>query len=153
VANRNEKLGGRGIYLAGSISAGREFSRNLPVIARAIEGQGFQILSESVLDPGEDLFGLSREKAKWIFRRDVDRIAESVGVIAEVSTPSFGVGYEICEALHCAKPVLCLRHQSLEKLLLSALIFGNTSPLISVQFYEEQTVDSIVAEFLSKIAR
>jgi len=143
-----------GIYLAGSISAGRQSSSNLRLIGNAIDAAGFRVLSTPVLDPGDDLDRLihDRERARTIFRRDVDWIAQSAALIAEVSIPSFGVGYEICEALHCAKPVLCLRPDSLKDNLLSAMIFGNTSPHLQVRFYNnEESVGDIVSEFLSRV--
>jgi hypothetical protein len=138
------------IYLAGSISAGRESEKHLRLIGNAIEAAGFEVISKPVLDPGNDLDRLihDRERARAIFRRDIQWIAESVAMIAEVSIPSFGVGYEICEALHCAKPVLCLRHESLRDRLLSALVFGNTSPHLRVRYYDEQNVGEMVREFL-----
>jgi hypothetical protein len=139
-----------GIYLAGSISAGRQYARYLRLIGDAIESAGFEVLSKPVIDPGEDMTDRNLEKHRHIFRRDLDWLAQSVAVIAEVSTPSFGVGYEICEALHCAKPVLCLRHESLQDQILSALITGNSSPHIKVMHYNEENVGDLVREFLQR---
>ncbi len=143
------------IYLAGSISAGRQSASDLRRIGDAIEAAGFEVLSKPVLDPGDDLDRViqDREKARVIFRRDVDWIARSAALIAEVSVPSFGVGYEICEAVHCAKPILCLRHESCRDQMLSALIFGNTSPHVRVKFYDEDSVRDIVLGFLEKMSR
>ncbi len=140
-----------GIYLAGSISAGRQSASHLRLIGDAIEAAGFEILSKPVLDPGNDLDRLiyDKDRARAIFRRDIDWIAESAAMIAEVSVPSFGVGYEICEAVHCAKPVLCLRHESLKDNLLSAMVYGNTSPYVRVKFYNDDSVREIVREFLA----
>ena len=142
-----------GIYLAGSISAGRQSASNLRLIGDAIEAAGFRVLSTPVLDPGDDLDRLihDRERARNIFRRDVDWIAQSAALIAEVSTPSFGVGYEICQALHSAKPVLCLRPESLKDTLLSAMIYGNTSPHLQVKDYSEENVADLVREFLQNL--
>ncbi|MCK4545927.1 MAG: hypothetical protein KAW17_00670 [Candidatus Eisenbacteria sp.] len=137
--------------MAGSMSAGREFASHLRLIGDAIEAAGFEVLSKPVLDPADDLANLTLEKHRHIFRRDLDWIAGSVAMIAEVSTPSFGVGYEISEALHCAKPVLCLRHESLKGKILSALIYGNTSPFITVRHYDDHTVAELVREFLAAL--
>ena len=141
-----------GVYLAGSISAGRQSASDLRRIGEAIEAAGFEVLSKPVLDPGDDLDRQleDRETARAIFRRDIGWIARAAAVIAEVSVPSFGVGYEICEAVHCAKPVLCLRHEKCRDTMLSALILGNTSPHVRVKFYNPENVRDIIHEFLQK---
>ena len=52
--------------------------------------------------------------------------------MAEVSTPSHGVGYEVAYALSLGKPVLCLYQ---EKRAVSKMITGNTHPNIHVEAY------------------
>jgi nucleoside 2-deoxyribosyltransferase len=46
--------------------------------------------------------------AEEVFERDTAWLRECDAVIAEVSTPSHGVGFEIAYALERGKPVLCL---------------------------------------------
>jgi nucleoside 2-deoxyribosyltransferase len=144
---------GRGIYLAGSISGGRQFATHLPLIASAIEAAGYVVLSKPVLDPGADLETQTLGKCRAIFERDVAWIEESAAMIAEVSAPSLGVGYEIREALCRGKPVLCLRHESLEDAVRPAMIWGNTSPLISFEFYGGEDVGRVVGAFLAGLGR
>jgi hypothetical protein len=48
--------------------------------------------------------------AAEVYQRDVRWVNECDALIAEVSTPSHGVGYEIALALHLGKPVLCCYH-------------------------------------------
>ena len=67
-----------------------------------------------------------------IYERDVNWIRESDLLIAEVSTPSHGVGYEIAYALTLNKPVLALYE---ENRVISAMILGNTSPNLTVHSY------------------
>lgn len=43
-----------------------------------------------------------------IYRRDISLLEESDCLIAEVTVPSIGVGYEICRALRMGLPVLCV---------------------------------------------
>lgn len=52
---------------------------------------------------------------EFIYKRDVDWLLESDFVIAEVTQPSLGVGYELGFAEAKGKPVLCLcvRHRCL----------------------------------------
>lgn len=60
---------------------------------------------------------------KYIYERDMSWLKESDIVIAEVSTPSLGVGYEIGYAIQVKKPVLCLYREGAEHQL-SAMISG-----------------------------
>jgi hypothetical protein len=55
--------------------------------------------------------------------------------VAEVTTPSLGVGYEIGYALHKArKPVLCLCKLGTH---LSAMLNGNTNSGLRIVFYND----------------
>lgn len=58
-----------------------------------------------------------------IFERDIKWIAESDVLVAEISSPSLGVGYEISYAEHMNKPVICFY---MEDINISAMINGNT---------------------------
>ena len=56
-------------------------------------------------------------------------------MVAEVSAPSLGVGYEIAYALHVRRiPVLALHHGSVQRI--SAMIGGNASPLLQILSYD-----------------
>ncbi len=56
-------------------------------------------------------------------------------MIAEVSTPSHGVGYEIAYALRLNKPVLYLHRRNAR---VSKMITGNTEPTLTVEAYEDE---------------
>ncbi len=69
-------------------------------------------------------------------------------LIAEVSCPSTGVGYEIASALYLDKPVLCLFKEAVE---ISSLIKGNTSKLINVYAYSSETeLLNIIKRYLNE---
>lgn len=100
------------IYFSGSISGGREDVETYRTIVAALEAAGHRVFAGMVAAQhvgagGEDL------SAREIFERDVawiDEVARSAGVlVAEVSRPSTGVGYEIAYARHrLDMPVVCL---------------------------------------------
>ena len=76
---------------------------------------------------------------------------EAEVVIAEVSTPSLGVGYEIASALKMGKPTLCLYREGQE---VSKMITGNTSALISLAPWSDMpAIDRHVDAFLDRFAR
>jgi hypothetical protein len=76
-------------------------------------------------------------------------IRKAEALIAEVSVPSHGVGYEIAFALNAGKPVLCLHHQERK---ISKMISGNPHPLLSIQTYQEpQEAVSLAREFIKRL--
>lgn len=82
-----------------------------------------QILEmESVVDPRE------------VYRRDINWVQACDVLIAEVSTPSHGVGYEIALALMLEKPVLaCFRSGAA----VSKMILGNDHPRFKIGMYRD----------------
>jgi nucleoside 2-deoxyribosyltransferase len=92
---------------------------------------------EKVIDPAE------------VYRRDIDWIENCDAVVAEVSTPSHGVGYEIAYALGLQKPVLCCHKRGVP---VSKMITGNSSAGLAVVEYKD-TADALakVDEFLSDL--
>ena len=70
-------------------------------------------------------------------------------MIAEVSTPSLGVGYEVACALQHGRRVLCLYR---EGLVISKMITGNPSPQLSVVTYHDtEELDRHLDSFLSAL--
>ena len=92
------------IYFACSITGGREFEPVYQAIVAALESQG-HIIPTSHLASSE-VTGLEKVVSpQAIYQRDIQWIDQADRVIAEVSTPSHGVGYEIAYALSIGKPV------------------------------------------------
>jgi len=133
------------IYFAGAIMGGRE---NLPVyhhIVTRLKSLGHTVPSEHVANPRvmEQEGSLA---ARVVYERDVAWIRDSDAMVAEVSTPSLGVGYEVACALQHDKPVLCLY---LEGLAVSKMITGNSSRKLTVTTYRDTNqLDRILDVFL-----
>jgi len=139
----------RQLYLAGAMSAGRGAAPRLAAIARAAARTGWVVLSTPVVDPAADFADTGPDRARRIFARDLAWIGASDALIAEISVPSLGVGFEIGEALRLGRPTLCLRDAALVDVLPSAMIVGNPSPLLTVRHCDEAGIAAIVAEFLA----
>lgn len=78
-----------------------------------------------------------------IYKRDVSLIDQSDIVVAEVSTPSLGVGYEIAYAESKNIPVICL-YRPEEGKALSGMIEGN--PKVKLLRYKDiDEVEGIIA--------
>lgn len=81
-----------------------------------------------------------------IFQQDRAWVHEADRIVAEVTTPSLGVGYELglAETLH--KPVLCLFRPSGDKRL-SAMIAGNPAFQVATYNDNEEAESAITAFF------
>lgn len=73
---------------------------------------------------------------QYIFERDTDWLREADVVVAEVTTPSLGVGYEIGLAESLEKRILCLYREQ-EDSRVSAMVLGNRN--LSIAQYESIT--------------
>jgi nucleoside 2-deoxyribosyltransferase len=137
------------IYLSGSIRGGREFQPIYKVIYKNLIENDHTVLahhvaSENVIETEKSLSNHD------IYTQDVQWLKECDGVIAEVSLPSLGVGYEIAYALNLEKPVLALYNE--ERNPISAMILGNTSQYIIIRSYKQiEDLLKHVSLYLSKL--
>ena len=109
------------IYFAGSIRGGRDDKALYIEIINHLREYG-TVLTEHVGDLDLTVTGETLNSQE-IHDRDLNWLKQSTCVVAEVSTPSLGVGYEIAKALEWEKPVLCLFRPG-EGHVLSAMIRG-----------------------------
>lgn len=121
------------IYFSGSISGGRDDQDLYGVLIRRLKDHG-DVLTEHIGDEDLTAAGENDETDAYIFQRDVDWLQAADVVIAEVTTPSLGVGYELAVAEQLGKPTLCLFRESSRRRL-SAMVAGN--PALTVARYDE----------------
>lgn len=135
------------IYCAGPIRGDRSYAKFFQEIVSLVQKLGHTALSE--LAPESSTGQGSAKDDRGIYRRDLGWLHHAQALIAEVSAPSLGVGYEISYALHVRKiPVLCLCHRSSGSL--SAMISGNSSELMVLGNYEnEEELEKKLREFLA----
>ncbi len=120
-------------YLSGSIRGGRELKDTYKTILNYLQSKGHIVLDEHVASSNVYMIEEQVEESE-IFSQDIRWLRESDGVIAELSIPSLGVGYEIAYALeNLKKPVLGVYH--LSRAPISAMISGNTSPNLMLYSY------------------
>jgi len=121
------------IYFACSITGGRDFEHVYQALTQALLADGHEIptahLADSTVVELE-----TRVSPREVYARDVGWIAESDALIAEVSVPSHGVGYEIGYALEAGKPVLCLSQQGRK---VSKMITGNPHTGLTTRLYRD----------------
>ncbi len=136
------------IYFACSITGGREFERIYQDLIAALLSDGHQIPTAHLAD--SNVMALESVVApRAVYERDVTWIRSADALLAEVSVPSHGVGYEIGFALQVGKPVLCL-YQTERRI--SKMITGNPSPQLSTQKYKNtEEAISLAREFILKL--
>jgi 2'-deoxynucleoside 5'-phosphate N-hydrolase len=110
------------IYFACSVRGGRQDQELYAQLIKIISGYG-KVLTEHLgektmdkVDRGLDDKTLYREAINWVTEADV--------LIAEVTTASLGVGYEIATAERLGKKILCIYQPDKN---VSAMITGNPS--------------------------
>jgi len=115
------------IYFAGSIRGGRDDKELYASVIKEVQKYG-TVLTEHIgsLDLTEQGESLTET---FIFERDMAWVREADVIVAEVSMPSLGVGYELGQAEALGKPMLCL-YRPQEGKRLSAMVAGNSVPVI-----------------------
>jgi 2'-deoxynucleoside 5'-phosphate N-hydrolase len=121
------------IYFACSITGGREFEQIYQQLMQALLADGHEIPTAHLAD--SNVLALEAvTPAREVYERDVIWIRKADTLIAEVSAPSHGVGYEIGFALNSGKPVLCIYQEGRK---VSKMISGNPHPQLTVRSYKE----------------
>jgi hypothetical protein len=130
------------IYFAGSISGGRRDAALYRRIIALLKIHG-RVLTEHVGNPTLSGRGESGSNRR-IHDRDQRWLRRADWLVAEVTTPSLGVGYEIGKATEWGKPVVCLFRPGGHPRL-SAMVAGSPG----VRLVEYHTL----AELRRKLAR
>jgi len=136
------------IYFAGSIRGGEPDREWFQQLITYIKQYG-QVMTEHSFD-----FSYEDEIKKddeWIYNTDMGWLRESDAIIAEVTAPSLGVGYEIAKAEEWGLPALLLYRDTPARKP-SAMLNGNKNlPMI---FYNEkkEVLDAIDA-FIKDLSR
>jgi nucleoside 2-deoxyribosyltransferase len=137
------------VYFSCSLTGGREDQPVYAALVNAMQAQGHQVLTahlasqevmeeEAVVDPAT------------VYQRDISWVETCDVVVAEVSTPSHGVGYEIAHALDRGKPVLCCHRAGAR---VRKMLTGNNTPGLRVSAYrDEAEAVNLAKVFLQSLA-
>lgn len=134
------------IYCAGAIRGDSRFQSYYCEIVNYLASLGHNSFSEMNCDFRSSIL-LSDDE---IFKRDIWWLENSEMLIAEVSGPSLGVGFEIAYALYKKKiPVLAVYNNVVGTI--SGMIKGCSSNLFTVKSYSNlEELKEIVYSFISK---
>jgi hypothetical protein len=138
------------IFFSGSIRGGRDDAALYREVIDMLEGHG-DVLTEHVgaedVEAKEAAVGLSDGD---IYQQDVAWLRQADAVVAEVTTPSLGVGYELGRAVAWGKPVLCLYRPTGDHEL-SAMVRGNDDVTVE-EYTEPGELKPVLATFFRRQA-
>jgi hypothetical protein len=131
------------IYFSGSIRGGRADAQVYHDMIEYLKTFG-NVLTEHI---GRlDLVDEREMPPCQIHDRDLTWLKSSDVIIAEVTTPSLGVGYELGRAVEMGKPILCLFRQTDDKRL-SGMISGSPG-ILSVVYSDLEDAKIWINGFL-----
>ena len=134
------------IYFAGSIRGGRD-DKELYLEIINLLGKYGKVLTEHIGNKTLSAMGEDGKTDEYIYDRDMMWLNEAEVVVAEVTTPSLGVGYEIGK-MEGKKPVLCIYREQDSKRL-SGMIGGNKN--LKLESYKTiQDIETILEKFFNK---
>ncbi len=138
------------IYFACSITGGREFEGAYQALIAALLSDGHEIPTAHLADSGVTKLE-ARVLPGDVYARDVAWIQAADALIAEVSVPSHGVGYEVGYALNLGKPVLCLAHDGRK---VSKMITGNPHPRLEfTTYHEHEEAIRSTRDFIARLSK
>ena len=135
------------IYCAGAIKGDTAYQNNYIEMIRFIESMNHTALAEL-----NGKFNTSIPLSdNQIYTRDIKWIDGSQLMIAEISGPSLGVGFEIAYALFQKEiPVLALVSSDVKKL--SAMITGCNSNLLTIKRYKNiEDMQNIISDYFKNL--
>ena len=132
------------IYFAGSIRGGRNDAEIYSQIIEFLKRYG-KVLTEHVGKKDLNSMGESALSDKQIHDRDIKWLLESDLMVAEVTNPSLGVGYEIGRAIEAEKKIICLYRESDKEL--SAMISGCKN-IDTIKYYQLEDIKKAIEDIL-----
>ncbi|MDO8727041.1 MAG: nucleoside 2-deoxyribosyltransferase [Candidatus Methanoperedens sp.] len=133
------------IFFSGSIRGGRQLIPTYQYIIRFLKSMNYNVISEHVAAEGLEKVEATMTEQE-IYEKDANWVEESDCVIADITVPSIGVGYEICHAVKHKKPVLCVYQEGANA---SAMVLGNSTGYVTAKSYsDKKQLEEILLEFL-----
>lgn len=130
------------IYFAASIRGGRDDDDLYRALIVELARFG-TVLTEHIAHPNDVERGMTDRE---IYERDMKWLRQAEVVVAEVTTPSLGVGYELASAQQLDKRILCLFRTSSGRSL-SAMISG-AEELKVVEYENLEEATTAIETFL-----
>ena len=133
------------VYLAAAMTNGARDVGAIRALLASIEGEGHEVPTRHVADPrGREVEGEATDAE--VAQRDLAWVMSCDALVAEVSTPSHGVGVEVATALQHGIPVLLLHRRDA---VVSRLMLGLTG-VESAAYSDPDAIAPAVRAFLAR---
>ena len=136
------------IYFAASIRGGRDDSSLYSKIIEYLREYG-EVLTEHIGLESLTSDGELTMTDRQIHDRDMRWLKLSDVIVAEVTNPSLGVGYEIARALDNNKKVICLYREEGDKKL-SAMISGSQD-IVNISYSDLNDLKNVMKKHINKL--
>jgi nucleoside 2-deoxyribosyltransferase len=134
------------VYFSCSLTGGRQDQPIYSALVRHMQSLGHQVLTAHLADP-DVMAQDARLDAPAVYVRDVAWLEACDAFVAEVTTPSHGVGFEFATAVRLGKPSLCLHRSGVR---VSKMITGCPGPGLRIAAYDcAEDAQGLVADFLA----
>ncbi len=120
------------VYFSCSITGGRQDELAYQAIVAALLSGGHEVPTAQLSETNITVLE-GQVSPEEVYQRDMAWVTGCDALVAEVSTPSHGVGYEIAAALMLGKPVFCCYQQGRR---VSKMITGNSHPRLRLCAYQ-----------------
>ena len=131
----------RKVYFAGSIRGGRQDAALYGEMIAFLEERGCRVLTEHVGLESLQVEGERTMTEEEIFRRDMAWLMESELVVAECTTPSHGVGYELGRARDMGKEIHIFYDLSRGRL--SAMLAGDSAFILHPYTTRQEVLEGL----------
>lgn len=136
------------VYLAAAMTNAARDLGVIRALLAAIEGEGHEVPTRHVADPrGREVEGEATDAE--VAQRDLAWVMGCDALVAEVSTPSHGVGVEVATALQHGVPVLLLHRRDA---VVSRLMLG-LAGVESAAYSDPDAIAPAVRAFLARASR
>ncbi|MBZ5588904.1 MAG: nucleoside 2-deoxyribosyltransferase [Acidobacteriia bacterium] len=140
------------VYLAAAMTNASRDVGAIGALLEAIESCGHEVPTRHVADPlGREVEGPATDGE--IARRDLDWVASCDALVAEVSTPSHGVGVEVATALRHGLPVFLVHRRDAQVSRLLLGLAGVEAGAYSMTAEAAEAVRSFLKRIFSRPAR
>ena len=129
------------VYFAGSIRGGRQDAALYGEMIAFLEKRGCRVLTEHVGLESLQAEGERTMTEEEIFQRDMAWLMESGLVVAECTTPSHGVGYELGRARDMGKEIHIFYDLSRGRL--SAMLAGDSAFILHPYTTRQEVLEGL----------
>lgn len=133
-------------FIAGKSSIEKEIAYFRRIIS-LVKGAGHTLTNDWLNEVYKARKTIPNIKWTKIYHTNLDAIDKADIIIAEATTKSFGVGFQVALAIRSKKPVLLLVREEVDR---RSMLWGIDEEAVQTKLYNAGTLDTIVLGFLKE---